>query len=99
TRRPPRGGTLHRSALTPRRVIASAAIFAIAASTLTIAALHPGFPVKDVDLTSRDVWVTNAATLLGGRLNKQIDELNGSVQATSSGFDVLQDGDTLLLLD
>jgi hypothetical protein len=90
---------LQRSALTPRRVIASASVVAIAASTLTIAALHPGFPVKDVDLTSRDVWVTNATSLLGGRLNKQIDELNGSVQATSSGFDVLQDGDTLLLVD
>jgi hypothetical protein len=90
---------LQRSALTSRRTIASATVVAVAASTLTIAALHPGFPVKDVDLTSRDVWVTNGVELLGGRLNKQIDELDGSVQATSAAFDVLQDGDALFLVD
>ena len=90
---------MQRSALTSRRTIASATVVAVAASTLTIAALHPGFPVKDVDLTSRDVWVTNGVELLGGRLNKQIDELDGSVQATSAAFDVLQDGDALLLVD
>ncbi|WP_159078190.1 Ig-like domain-containing protein [Salinibacterium hongtaonis] len=71
----------------------------VAGVPLTIAALHPGFPVSDVDLTSRDVWVTNGEQLLGGRLNRQIDELNGSVVASSADFDVLQDGDTLFMHD
>ncbi|MCW4384921.1 Ig-like domain-containing protein [Salinibacterium sp. SYSU T00001] len=83
-----------------RKTIASTLVFAIIAGIpLTIAALHPGFPVSDVDLASRDVWVTNGEQLLGGRLNRQIDELNGSVVASSADFTVLQDGDTLFMHD
>lgn len=83
-----------------RKTTASALVIAvIAAIPLTFAALHPGFPVADVDMTSRDVWVTNGEQLLGGRLNRQIDELNGSVVASSPNFTVLQDGDTLFLYD
>ncbi|HWH96925.1 MAG TPA: Ig-like domain-containing protein, partial [Pseudolysinimonas sp.] len=75
------------------------AIAVIAAVPLTFAVLHPGFPISDVDLTSRDVWVTNGEQLLGGRLNRQIDELNGAVVASSPNFDVLQDGDALFMVD
>lgn len=83
-----------------RKTIASVLVFAVIAGVpLTIAALHPGFPVTDVDLASRDVWVTNGEQLLGGRLNRQIDELNGSVVASSADFDVLQDGDSLFMHD
>ncbi|TPX02359.1 tandem-95 repeat protein, partial [Schumannella luteola] len=64
-----------------------------------IAALHPGFPVSDVDLTSRDVWVTNGERLLGGRLNKQIDELNASITTTSPATEVLQRGDDVYVVD
>lgn len=71
----------------------------VAGVPLTIAALHPGFPVSDVDLNSQDVWVTNGEQLMGGRLNRQIDELNGSVVASSPDFEVLQDGDTLYMYD
>ncbi|MCU1514164.1 MAG: hypothetical protein JWO10_1254, partial [Microbacteriaceae bacterium] len=81
-----------------RKTLASALVIAVVAGVpLTFAALHPGFPVSDVDLTSRDVWVTNGQQLLGGRLNRQIDELNGSVVASSPNFDVLQDGDSLFM--
>ncbi|MET4703837.1 hypothetical protein ABIB54_001317 [Frigoribacterium sp. UYMn621] len=81
-----------------RKTLASALVIAVVAGVpLTIAALHPGFPVTDVKLTSRDVWVTNGKQLLGGRLNRQIDELNGSVVASSANFDVLQDGDSLYM--
>ncbi|WP_141879781.1 Ig-like domain-containing protein [Homoserinimonas aerilata] len=83
-----------------RKTLASTLVLAVVAGVpLTIAALHPGFPISDVDLTSRDVWVTNGEQLLGGRLNRQIDELNGSVVASSPSFDVLQDGDTLFMYD
>ena len=83
-----------------RKTVATVAVLALVAGIpVTIAALHPGFPVSDVDLTSRDVWVTNGQQLLGGRLNRQIDELNGSVVASSAKFDVLQDGDTLFMHD
>ncbi|WP_168200446.1 Ig-like domain-containing protein [Protaetiibacter larvae] len=83
-----------------RKTVATVAtISLVAGGTLTVAALHPGFPVTDVELTSRDVWVTNGELLRGGRLNKQIDELNGSVMASSPDFDVLQDGDSTFLVD
>lgn len=83
-----------------RKTVASVLVFAVVVGVpLTIAALHPGFPVSDVELTARDVWVTNGEQLLGGRLNRQIDELNGSVVASSPTFDVLQDGDTLFMHD
>ncbi|WP_167051563.1 Ig-like domain-containing protein [Salinibacterium sp. ZJ77] len=83
-----------------RRTIASATVIAlVAGGTLTVAALHPGFPVSDVELSSRDVWVTNGEQLLGGRLNRQIDELTGSVTASTPNFDVLQNGDAVFLVD
>jgi hypothetical protein len=82
------------------KTTASALVIALVAGIpLTIAALHPGYPISDVHLTSRDVWVTNGAQLLGGRLNRQIDELNGSVTASSASFDVMQDADTLFMYD
>ena len=82
------------------RATATALVVAlIGGIPLTITALHPGFPISDVQLNSRDVWVTNGEDLLGGRLNRQIDELNGSVVASSASFDVLQDGDTLFMYD
>ncbi|MFP7833942.1 Ig-like domain-containing protein [Marisediminicola sp. LYQ134] len=83
-----------------KKAVASTLVVALVAGVpLTIAALHPGFPVTDVDLTARDVWVTNGEQLQGGRLNRQIEELNASVVASSSEFDVLQNGDTLFMVD
>lgn len=90
-----------RSAIAQRKkaVASTLVVSLVVGIPLTIAALHPGFPVNDVDLASRDVWVTNGDQLLGGRLNRQIDELNGSVTASSAAFQVLQNGDTLFLVD
>ncbi|TFB92679.1 hypothetical protein [Cryobacterium sp. HLT2-28] len=81
---------------------ATASVLAVAVIIgvpLTFAVLHQGFPVTDVDLSARDVWVTNGKQLLAGRLNRQIEELNGSVNAASSTFDVFQDGDDVFLFD
>ena len=51
-----------------RKTVVSAVVIALMAGVpLTFAVLHPGFPISDVDLTSRDVWVTNGEQLLGGR--------------------------------
>ncbi len=71
----------------------------MASVPFTFAVLHQGFPVSDVDLTARDVWVTNGKELLAGRLNRQIEELNGSINASSNTFDVLQDGDDVFIYD
>lgn len=83
-----------------RKVIASttAILVAIGVPT-TFAILHQGFPVTDVDLTTRDVWVTNGEKFLAGRLNRQIEELNGAVATASSAVDVVQNGTNVFLVD
>lgn len=83
-----------------RRPIASAAAIALLAGVpVTLAVLHEGFPVSDVDLQARDVWVTNGDALLAGRLNRQIEELNGAVSGETPALDVLQNGSDVFLVD
>ncbi|GMA27816.1 Ig-like domain-containing protein [Arenivirga flava] len=81
-----------------RKAIASTAALAVTVSGLVgVAALHDGFPVTEVDLNARDVWVTNQSELVSGRLNRQIEELNGAVFASSAVFDVVQQGEDVFL--
>lgn len=83
-----------------RRAVASALGIALLAGVpVTFAVLHEGFPVSDVELQARDVWVTNGEALLAGRLNRQIEELNGSVSAQSAELDVVQNGSDVFLVD
>ena len=58
-----------------------------------------GYPITDVNLSSSTVWVTNEAKGVVGRVNRQIDELNSAVKANKPGFDVLQEGDAVLVVD
>ncbi|WBU39231.1 Ig-like domain-containing protein [Homoserinibacter sp. YIM 151385] len=83
-----------------RKQVASATALALLAGIpVTIALLHDGFPVSDVDLTSRDVWVTNSEEGAAGKLNRQIEELTAGVQTASPDFDVHQDGRDVFLQD
>ncbi|GGE82084.1 fibronectin type III domain-containing protein [Mycetocola zhadangensis] len=83
-----------------RKVTASVvALSVLVAVPVTVAVLHEGFPVTDVDLSARDVWVTNGTELMAGRLNRQIEELNASVATVSNDIDVLQNGEDVLLHD
>lgn len=77
-------------------VVAASLVIAV---PVTFAVLHPGYPASDVDLESRDVWVTNGQELLAGRLNRQIEELDASVATVANDIDVFQNGDTVLLHD
>lgn len=82
------------------KVVASTVVLAIAAGVpLTFAVLHQGFPVTDVDLESKNVWVTNGPDLLAGRMNRQIEELDAGVEAGSTNIDVIQNGDLVFLHD
>jgi hypothetical protein len=75
------------------------AIAVLVGVPVTFAVLHKGFPVTDVNLDTRDVWVTNGEKLLGGRLNHQINELDAAVSGASSKLDVLQDSKAYFLTD
>jgi large repetitive protein len=82
-----------------KSIAAAVALVVIAGVPLTIAVLHRGFPVNDVNLGSRDVWVTNGDKLQAGRLNHQIDQLDAAVSGQSTKLDVLQDGGAYFLTD
>ncbi|SIN71483.1 Ig-like domain-containing protein [Agromyces cerinus] len=84
---------------TRKAAASTVAISLLAGVPLTFAVLHQGFPVTDVDLSAREVWVTNGKELLAGRLNRQIEELDAAVNTASNAFDVLQDGDDVFLYD
>lgn len=64
-----------------------------------IALLHQGFPSADIDMQARDVWVTNSDEAIAGRLNAQIQELDGSVALSGDDVLVHQDGDAVFLHD
>ena len=83
-----------------RKAIASSTALVVAISVpLSIAVLHKGFPVTDVELTTRDVWVTNGSDVLAGRLNRQIEELDAAVAGATPELDVVQNGTTAFLFD
>ncbi|MDJ0314375.1 Ig-like domain-containing protein [Arthrobacter sp. H35-D1] len=66
--------------------------FLVAASLVTGAVVYPGFATADVDLNDGSVWVTNRADGLVGHLNDQSKVLDGGFSATTTGFDVVQNG-------
>jgi hypothetical protein len=74
-------------------------VAALAAIPIVFAILHQGFPVTDVTLDAKDVWVTNGHSLQGGRLNRQIEELNGAVSGQVPDLDVAQDGSHVFLVE
>ena len=83
-----------------RKAVASVTAIAIAVGVpLGAAILHHGFPVTDVQLQTKDVWVTNGDDILAGRLNRQIEELDASVAAATPALDVVQNGTAVFLFD
>ncbi len=82
-----------------KSIATTTAVAVLAAIPISFAILHKGFPVTDVDLDAKDVWVTNAEELLAGRLNRQIEELNGAVGGQSPALDVLQNTEHVFLVD
>jgi hypothetical protein len=71
----------------------------LAAVPVAFAVLHQGFPVTDVTLDAKDVWVTNGHSLQLGRLDRQIEELDGAVSGASADLDVAQNGSNVFLFD
>ena len=86
--------------LSRRKALASTAAIAVLAGVpVTIALTHKGFPVSDVSLHELDVWVTDGADAMAGRLNHQIDQLDAAVNAPTKNLDVLQDSAAYFLVD
>jgi hypothetical protein len=64
-----------------------------------MAVINPGFTSADLRLNDSGVWVTRADRNMVGRLNVEAQLLDGTLVAGSSAFDVLQQGDVVLVRD
>ncbi|MET0933838.1 MAG: Ig-like domain-containing protein [Mycetocola sp.] len=77
-------------------VTSSAVVFALIA---TIATISTGYRAQQLDLGDGAVWVVNEEQQAVGRANTQVFELNAGIKAESEQLDVLQEGETVLLLN
>ncbi|HUX69564.1 MAG TPA: hypothetical protein VMV41_03545, partial [Cellulomonadaceae bacterium] len=80
-----------------RRWTSAAAVVVAPVVLAVLVVVYPGAPVSRLDLNDGGVWLTDATALKLGRLNSQIDELDGGVVTTTPTFDVLQDAENVLL--
>ncbi|MET0449688.1 MAG: Ig-like domain-containing protein, partial [Aeromicrobium sp.] len=72
---------------------------AIAALVATVAVVSTGYTSQRMDLDDGAVWVANGADNVIGRANTQIFELNTIVGGEGSDLSVVQDAESVLLVD
>ncbi|GAB6859518.1 Ig-like domain-containing protein [Microbacterium xylanilyticum] len=83
-----------------RAALASGATLTAAAVVLsTLAVLYQGIPTADLKLDDGGVWVTKSSDLLVGHLNYPSRLLDGALRTTAPDYDVLQDGDRVVVFD
>lgn len=76
---------------------AGALITAVSVALGIVAFTHEGFTTTDVDLNDGGVWVTKQSSQQLGRINVQAEELDAGLISPTATFDVLQDGDDVIL--
>ena len=86
-------------AVKDRRWPTTVAAVIVPVALAAFALVYPGATVSQVDLNDGAVWVTNDSALKLGRYNAQVGELNSGLVAVQRGFDVVQDGGDVLLVD
>lgn len=82
-----------------RRALRRTTFVAVPALLATLAILHPGAAVSQVDLNDGAVWLTNGLETRLGRYNPTVEELNAGLVTGVPTFDVLQDGMDVLLVE
>jgi large repetitive protein len=83
---------------TRHRATTAAAVVTVPVLVAVLAIVNQGFPLAKLDLNDGSVWVTATSELRVGRYNVPIEELNAGLVTTGSGFDVLQDGGHVVLV-
>ncbi|MFA4841013.1 MAG: hypothetical protein WC580_04840, partial [Agrococcus sp.] len=76
---------------------AGALVTAVSVALGIVAFTYDGFTTTDVDLNDGGVWVTKQDSQQLGRINVQAEELDAGLISPTASFDVLQDGDAILL--
>ncbi|WP_405216210.1 Ig-like domain-containing protein [Agrococcus sp. Ld7] len=80
-----------------KSTVAGGLITAVSLALGILAITYDGFTTTDVDLHDGGVWVTKQDSQQLGRINIQAQELDGGLTSPTASFDVLQDGDDVLL--
>ncbi|WP_324651206.1 Ig-like domain-containing protein [Georgenia sp. H159] len=79
--------------------MSAATVGVIGAGLVVAGVLYDGVATADVDLNDGGVWVTSQEHMRLGRLNSQVQLLDGGLAARSASFDVLQEAADVLLVD
>ncbi|RWZ50016.1 fibronectin type III domain-containing protein [Labedella phragmitis] len=82
-----------------RRVLSGAAATAIVAVLGTLAVTSTGYRTQNTELDDAAVWVVNGQDAAIGRANLEVLELNSAFPVESSELDVVQQGDTVVVVD
>ncbi|GAA1999525.1 Ig-like domain-containing protein [Microbacterium ulmi] len=83
----------------PRTIASAGIVTASAVAITTMAFVYQGLPTTEVDLHDGGVWVTKSSSLLVGHFNHESKVLDGGLRTTTDDYDILQSGDTILLVD
>ena len=82
-----------------QRVVSGVTVGVLGAGLVVAGVLYDGVATADVDLNDGGVWVTSQEHMRLGRLNSQVQLLDGGLAARSASFDVLQEGSDVFLVD
>ncbi|WP_156222794.1 Ig-like domain-containing protein [Pseudactinotalea suaedae] len=86
--------------LRDRRRVASALVVALVVGTIVALSLnYRGVATADVELNDGGVWVSNENSVLVGRLNYPVREIDATLAADTPDIDVLQRSDDVLMHD
>ncbi|WP_188757200.1 Ig-like domain-containing protein [Microbacterium album] len=83
----------------PRTLAGAAIVTAAAIGVTTMAVAYEGNPTTEVDLHDGSVWITKADQQFVGHFNSRSQLLDGRLIVSSMDYDVLQDGDRVLVQD
>ncbi|MGW9112264.1 Ig-like domain-containing protein [Microbacterium sp. NPDC055683] len=83
----------------PKTAAGAAVVTAATVAIGTMAFAYEGNPTTEVELHDGSVWITRSSSLLVGHFNHESQLLDGSLRTTSEKYDILQDGQDVLVLD
>lgn len=82
-----------------RRLFSGTAAVALVAVLATVAVTSTGYRTQNTELDDAAVWVANGSDGAIGRANLEVGELNSAFPVDSAELDVIQRGDTVVVVD
>ncbi|PSL36769.1 fibronectin type III domain protein [Labedella gwakjiensis] len=82
-----------------RRLLSGTAAVGLVAVLATVAVTSTGYRTQNTELDDAAVWVVNGQDGAVGRANLEVGELNSAFPVESADLDVLQSGETVVVVD